>query len=378
MKHLGIHVSRSSVRLVLVRGNRVTLQRELAIANPEGLAGALATSLRHAGGWRGCRATVALGPALSQSKRLEGIPRVRRLTDLRDVVREGVDRFFIGDADCLVLVRRVGDAVIADRFDASLIAQIADVARQVNAGRITVVSAASALAAATGEGRAVIAEDGIVLHVVSERGRPQHVQRRPAHAEDVPPPQVRMPGGFELAIGASRAAANGNSAHRIRIRTPSWNKMRKCAVALLLTGIAAGGAFGPIAMWHGQARRTSAELLSLSSAYRGAAGTERELAETKDLLRSAQRWLRREPNLVVGFAALTRTLPAGTAVAALAVDSAGGSFTVIAARVADVLTAVDSSTAFSDVRLAGSVMADHTLGASLTRASLRFAFERRP
>lgn len=379
MKRLGIHITRTRLRVALVDRGHVVRQHEVDVPTGGNAVTALTTLLREyrAGRRNGCRTVIVPGPATSQTKRLDGLPPLRRLRDVQRLVGEGSAGFFVGGPSGVIEVQRSGEAMIAHRFDTQLMDGIAAAARQAAVAHVTVVSAATALAAGGGDGAWTLVEDGVALHVTCEHGVPIRVRRYGADYAPADAPHGEIAPAFALAIGATRVEPAGSAAHHVRVQ--AWPaQLRRRVIAAATIVVVAGLALAPIARWRWLARRATRGLVAVSGAYRGVASAERDLTEAREVLGRAARWERGEPDVLPALAALTRALPPRGALTAVVIDSAGVTLTAVVAHAADILEAVDASPEFAHVQIAGAVTAERAGAEEMERVSLRFGIRRRP
>jgi hypothetical protein len=385
---LGVGVGADRIRAVAVRGGAVAWAGEAELADPRDPGAALRELLASAPLPRWPRPTVALalGPSLSQLRRITGLPQVADERMLTQVVRESAGKFFLRNGKPLVTtrVRVVGyGEVWCAAFEQPLVDALAAACRAAGLNVRGVVPTVAVLHRAL-KGARLAWRDGEV-RVEVERGDDGELAavrrtRVPASAGDegqTPVPALARIGAGAVSFADAYGAAllrrgeplaleprQGDGAGPPRWRLP-------LAAAALAASLAAAAVL-PVRAARQAERGALARLERVSTA--SAAAREAGAAELRvtaalaevaafDSARYAQTHL---------LADLNRALPVGSALLSFRVDSAGGSVVALTPSASAVLAPLERVPGVRGVQIVGAVTHEVAAGRELERVSIRF------
>ncbi len=387
---IGIAVAPGWVRAVVVRGQRVIASTELGITPDDPLHEVVAEALAAAPvpSFPRPRVTVALGPSLSQVRRLTGLPPLRDRRVLGQVVREGASSFFL-TAGAPVLTTAVRVEVPGEVWAAALDEASA---RGVEAGCGSAglevsafVPSVVALGHLMRDGRHRWTDGTSTAELEVAGGELTAVRRVPAGAlpaeGGVPAPELAFLGEHAWSFMDAYAAALLPQGEPLVVRRGEGGWM-KADVPPWRIGLATGAAVLALAFaglapaWRAlhAADAASARTALVQREQRAAAHSRRVLARTTAALGEAVSFgaARRSPTRLL--AELNRTLPEGAALVALRVDTAGGSIVALAPRAATVVAAIEKAPGIVSPEIVGPVTREAAAGRQVERVSVRFRF----
>jgi len=393
---LGVGVAAGRIRAVAVRGGAVAWAGEAELGDARDIGAALGELLASAPlpRWPRPPVALALGPALSQLRRITGLPQVADERLLTQVVRESAGKFFLRNGKPLATtrVRVVGyGEVWCAAFEQPLVDALAAACRAAGLTVRGIVPTVAVLHRAL-EGDPLAWRDGEV-RVEVERGDDGElaaVRRTRAPASTGNDGQTPVPALAR--IGASAASfADAYGAALLRRGEPLALEPRQgegagpppwrlpLAAAALAASLAAAAVL-PVRAARQAERGALARLARVSTA--SAAAREADAAERRvtaalaevaafDHDRYAQTHL---------LADLNRALPVGSALLSFKVDSAGGSVVALTPSASAVLGPLERVPGVRGVQIVGAVTHEVVAGRELERVSIRFgigAAERR-
>jgi hypothetical protein len=121
--------------------------------------------------------------------------------------------------------------------------------------------------------------------------------------------------------------------------------------------------------------KAAARIADVRSRHRAAAETERELARITAGLREAAAFGAGSYSPLLLLSDLTAALPAGTALVALRVDTAGGSLVALAPRAESVVQPLEKVQGLVSPQIVGPVTRETLLGRQLERVTIHFAIQ---
>jgi hypothetical protein len=394
MRHfVGIAIGAERIRAVVVRGGRVAAATEAGLDPGEPLSGAVAEILAGAPLPRvpRPRVVVAIGPALSQTRRLAGLPPLDDARAVAQLVREGAGRFFLRNGHPLVTTGVRIDAPGAAwcaALDDETVRQAAAGVRAAGLRADVFVPAVAALAHAVGDGHVGWRDGDAVAEVELAGGAVTSVRRVPAaaapHDDTAEPLEVATPlrvlgaeaWRFADAYGAAVMPEREPLVHRpgraTAARVPTWRLAVAGAAAVL--ALIALLILPPLrAERAGDA--ASARLAQLHPRRRAAAEAQHELDRATRALAevSALGAVRWSPTRLL--ADVTRAMPAGAALVAFRADTASGSVVALAPRAASVLTALDRVDGISAPEISGPVTREPSPKGEVERVTVRFRLD---
>ncbi len=385
MMTLGLAVSASALRLVAVRGSSVIWAGECA-RDESPLASQLARLIATlpVRRWPRPRVVVAVGPSVSQVKRISGLPPLTDMGALTAVVREGAGRFFLRNGIPLVTTGvRVVEPGIA--WSAAIEQPaVAEIEQACDAARLRLVSIVPALVVLGRalQDRNIVWGDGDARSVAEfDRGVLARTTRYAGNEPAAPPTPVRALAS--LGDGAWRYAdAYGAAVHppadamavrrdRGETRAPvaAWRPVvagAACALAVLAALSA------PIFAARRAERTAVARVATLARTRAVALGGERELASVTGALAEVAAFDATRRPATTLIAAIARALPEGSALVALRTDTATGTAVVLAPQSAALLARLEKSPSIVAPEMAGPVTREAAGAAPLERVTVRF------
>jgi len=341
---VGIHLEERRILAALVDRRRVVAVTQQERGDSAVLAGQLQEIVRsfHLAKWRRVSITIAVGHD-SRSKRLIGLPPLRDQKELELLIQENSARFFVGDSrERVVAAARSGDEVIAESYDRQIVASLATAAIGLNAP-LRVVSAVSVLAHTNGSAPRELSEKGADYLVAVACARLPDTLAIPTLA----PIQ-----------GVSRSI-------------PRWRSLVAIG-ATCISGLF--GALAPVYSQRATIRAARSELSALSVPYASALREQQAFSKVSNDLFAIAQFQQASRSAVHFLESLNQALPEEAALAALAIDSAGGSMVVLAPSASEVLNSLDSLSAISAVRLTGAVTPEKVAEEDFERATIRFSW----
>jgi hypothetical protein len=336
--------------------------------------------------FRRSRAVIAVGPAHSQLRRLDGLPAVKHRHVIRRIVRENSSAFFVGTSARMLVsdVTRSGDgSVWAAAFDAELIDSAIASLRRRPLGAIEFVPYVIAIAALLPPGAHCRVEDGVGLTFTrAVDGSLTHVARRACIDADVIAAQADSHAALERA-GPAYTAAYGAAMIRRRV-TGAWRpaadatrsigsaRVRRLAavvLCILITLVAIGA---PAFRLRQKSVAAAEELGRTGSTHTEATRVEGQLQYAAAQIDRMGRFRSARGQLTTLLGAISQAIPESTALVSLKVDSIEGSFIALAPHVADVLPQLADVELIASSHIVGSVTREIQGAARLERATVRF------
>jgi hypothetical protein len=179
---------------------------------------------------------------------------------------------------------------------------------------------------------------------------------------------------FADAYAAARSSGKEALAYRpdpgvSRPPLPGW---RIAAAAGALVAAIVLLVIAPIANAHRTESTAYAELHDLREARLARARLSEDLSWSTAVLDRASHFSARGQSPLLLLAAVTRSLPAGTALVTFRADSVRGDLVALTPRAATVLTALEKIDGLEDLRISGPVTHEVTFGHSVERVAVSF------
>jgi hypothetical protein len=383
---LGIGVGADHLRAVALTGGRVIAATEAALAPGEPLRRAVAELLASAPLPRfpRPRVTVALGPSLSQTRRLSGLPPLSDPELLARVVREGAGKFFLRNGVPLATtgVRPVGPgAAWAAALDERVVREVEAGCRLAGLRVERFVPAVAVLGRALAGDRFLWPDGEVVAEVGLAGGELESVRRLAAAgappAEPEPLPALARLGerGWRFADAYGAAALPAWEPMVLRTggggpgAVPGW---RLGAAAAALAAAAVFAALAPAMRHMGAEEEALGRIAAVQDRRRAAASTERELERVTAALGEGAAFTASRYSHVLLLADLTAALPAGSALVAFRADTAGGSVVALAPRAAAVVQPLERIPGIVAPEIVGPVTRETAAGRTVERVTVRF------
>ena len=386
---LGIAVGADRVRAVALKAGRIVAATEAEVGPGDSLAAAVAELLAGAPLPRfpRPRVSVALGPSLSQTRRIAGLPPLEDGRLLAQVVREGAGKFFLRNGTPLATtgVRIVEPGTVwAAALDERAVRAVEAGCRAAGVRVDRFVPAVAVLGRALSDARVLWPDGGTVAEVRLAGGELESVRRLPAAQAPGTPPPAAIPAlarlgeqgwRFADAYGAASLPDYEPMVLRARASTsgvPGWR--------LALGGAAAAAALAFAAVAPAlRAMRAEDEAVARIAAVqdrrRAAADTERELERVTDALAEAAAFDHKRYSPTLLLADLTAALPPGSAAVAFRADTAGGSVVALAPRAAAVVRPLEKVPGIVAPEIVGPVTREALAGRELERVTIRFGLD---
>lgn len=387
---LGIGVGAERIRAVVLRAGRVAAATEAELAPGESLQDAVAALVRSAPlpRLRRPRVVVALGPSLSQTRRLTGLPSLEDPRLLEQVVREGAGKFFLRNGVPLATtgVRPLGaGSAWAAALDERTVRQVEAGCRAAGVRAERFVPAVAVLARALSGDEIAWPDGPVVAEVRFQGGELESVRRVPAESATAADPPSALPALARLGEQGWRFAdAYGAAAlpqwEPLVLRTsggapgsvPRWRlAVAGGALAAALAFAAAAPALRAMTAEDAAVARVAA----VQERRRAAAEIERELERVTAALGEGAAFAANLYSPTLLLADLTAALPAGSALVAFRVDSAGGSLVALAPRAAAVVQPLERVPGVVAPEIVGPVTREHSAGREIERVGIRFGID---
>jgi hypothetical protein len=390
MAALGIAITRSCVRAVLVRGKHIVWHASVPVEGGEiveALDALLATMppRRGVAAMRPPRAVLAIGIGYAQVKRIDGLPATRNQRMLTEAVRQNSTAFFLAGAAPLVISdvdHRVDGSNWAAAYHADTVDGMIVVLRRRGMPQQQVVPSIVARAALLGAGSRVHVDDGRCLAIeASERGVVTGVRRvsdEPITDVALPPPLAGLGADYLDAYAATMMVSMMKLSWR---PPPDPRRARRADVfrfiraALLFAAASVAALIGPGVRAGRDAARATVAIDRGRRLVGEAARVEGELARVSAQLDRVEKFQESRGKITMLVGAIARSIPDSTALVTLRVDSVEGSFVALTPHAADVLPELAAIDGIVNPRIAGSVTREMQGAARLERATVRF---RRP
>ncbi|MBW3571950.1 MAG: hypothetical protein KY467_12675 [Gemmatimonadetes bacterium] len=386
---LGIAVGADHVRAVALKGGRIVAATEAELAAGDSLSAAVAELLSGAPlpRYPRPRVVVALGPSLSQTRRIAGLPPLDDPALLAQVVREGAGKFFLRNGVPLatmgVRVIEPG-AVWAAALDERAVRAVEAGCRSAGVRVHRFVPAVAVLGRALTDAEVLWADGGAVAEVRLNGGDMQSVRRLSGGQAPAAPPTpvaaLAALGDEGLRFADAYGAASLPEYEPMVLRAfggaagdvPAW-RMALAAGALAAALVFA--AVAPALRAMEAEDRAAARIAAVQDRRRAAAETERELTRVTEALAEAAAFdaARYSPTLLL--ADLTAALPAGSALVAFRADTAAGSVVALAPRAAAVVRPLEKVPGIVGPEIVGPVTREALAGREVERVTVRFGID---
>jgi hypothetical protein len=390
---IGLAVSRRHVRAVLVRRGSIVWHGARSLGENELSSEALGELLRSiptVGGRFRLGLVAAVGPYKAQAKQLAALPAVRDTRLLDQAVRENAARFFLRGAQPPATTRvwrsPSGEFWCA-AYDADLLRTIIAACRDVRVAFLGAVPAAVAAGRATQAGAGRWRDEKLVVDFDAPDGEPRVMRRYravPMDGELAPPLTERA---SELGEEAwSFADAYGAATYPLRApliwraldsQTRPHTRLLRGTLVALSSVMAFATAAGPGIRASLAAREARIATAPLRAALQTAHRIDAELRAVSADIDGIQRYASSRRSSLGLVAGLAQTLPESTAIVSLRVDTLGGTMVTLSRRAADIVPQLRDVAGIATSHLYGSATREIVAGASLERATIRFALERR-
>lgn len=387
---VGIAVGADCIRAVALKGGRIVAAIEAQVGPADSLPAAVAELLSGAPLPRfpRPRVVVALGPSLSQTRRIAGLPAVEDGHMLAQVVSEGAGRFFLRDGMSLATtgVRIVEPGTVwASALDERAVRQVEAGCRSARLSADRFVAAVAVLGRALTDGRVLWPDGGVVAEVRLEGGELASVRRMAAAQAGEAPVPAALPVLARLGEGGWRFADAYGAAslpeYEPMVLRPSgaapgdvpawrvWVAAGALAAAALFTAVA------PALRAIEAEDRAAARIAAVQDRRRAAADTERELEQVTGALAEGEAFDRGRYSPTLLLADLTAALPAGTALIAFRADTASGNVVALAPRAAAIVQPLERVPGIVAPEVVGPVTRETVGGSELERVTVRFAID---
>jgi len=393
---VGIGVSVSGVRAVVMQGARVIWHSQSTVTEEKPLAESLGELFEAAPikGWRRLPAFISVGPSLSIVRRLSGLPPVPTDAIALEMVRSNVDRFLprLPETSCVIAAMTVepGEIWIAT-VDEQAIDAVRGACEHAKVRLRTIAPAcfllASTLAEPSASTRMRWSDGSASLDVELKDGEVSTVTRVASGLGDVSDcdsPQLsehlRQLGAesrlFADAYGAAllgdRAPLRSRSIGRAQGSAPGISRWRLmvAASAVVLGMVSATAA--PILSAATSRASDSTRLRAIAESAKVSAIVEAELRKLDASLRALADFEGTRVSPSELLASVTRALPKETALVALAFDSSGGSLVAIGRNVLGVVASLDSVEQIGKLRATSPVTRESSNGLHLERIAIAF------
>lgn len=398
MARLGIAITRTAVRAVLMRRARIVWHGEVDRIAGESMRASLERLLATVPMGRAfaLRVTVAIGSSHSQLKQIEGLPSMKQTKHrplLSRIVRENSAAFFLRVGSRMVVSdvdRRADGTNRAAAFDADIVDELLATLKKRRIQRVSLLPHVAALAPLLPAGTHRLTEDDIALEVTTaDGGRIQHVRRFADRDASIQLEVLPAVGVAISAIGPEYLAAYGAATVASRApfawrpepdaqRTLLFGRVRVMAASLMLVTAAVAVLVAPGVRGRRTVARVSAELATSRGRQIEAARVEGVLRSVSGSLDRIERFraARGETTMLLG--AISEALPESTAMLSLRVDSLEGSFTALTPHAADILSELSQVDRVMNSRIVGSVTRENQGQARVERATIRFRRQRDP
>ena len=391
---VGVAVGTSSVRAIVVRRGRIVWTREAPLAMGEDRAAGLAQLLAAipVRRWPRTRVNVAVGPAYVHTKRIVGLPAVADRSVLARILSESHGRFFLRNGIPLAISEVDVDpagGVWAAAFERPLIEDLADACRATRLPLGVVAPTVTVLSRALKDERIGWSDEQVAVTIETHAGRVVSLRRSVTHPEPiesapVPVPPLAALGASALdfadAYGAALADARDASILRLRRRPteealPAW-RLTAASAALVIALIAAFAM--PVLALRRESSRAAATLAALAKPRREAEAVAAELRRISTTLNGLAAFGRTRRSATLLLAGVTRSLPEGTALAMVRLDTTTVTLVVLAPRATAVLAALERWYEVTAPTIVGPVTKEIAAGHEVERATIRFTLRPLP
>jgi hypothetical protein len=392
---IGVDLGRTAdghiaVHAVALRGLQVRWHVEQLLEQDEPLSRSLGVFLSGLPGgrpWVPRRVTVALGPSFVQLKRLPGLPPLTDPRELGAAVRANSARFFLRNGVPLsTSTLRVDGPGVAwgAATERPVLDDIAVACRAARLRLAAVVPTGAVLGAIT-TGYAIDDGDGVSTTVAWDdgtdrygftflRGRLVATKRSPRDIS-LPTDSVALSGprpahSIGRAFAAAYCAALATRGEQMAWRPvydptlPEHRRARALARGALCIALAAALVTPGLSATL-SARQAAAHVRADASRRRIALATRDSLAHVTAALDQMTAFAATRRPATFTLRALTESLPKGSAVVSLQLDTSGGTLVALAPKTAVLVDAIAADPYFSNVEVVGPVTRETTPGAAV-------------
>lgn len=386
---LGIAIGADRIRAVALNAGRVVAANETSVEAGDSLADALAELLSGAPLPRfpRPRVVVALGPSLSQTRRIAGLPPLDDARVLAQIVREGASKFFLRNGAPLATtgVRMVEPGVVwAAALDERTIRAVEAGCRAAGHRVDRFVPSVAVLGRALADGDVFWPDGGAVAQVTLAGGEMVSVRRLgTAHSPAADPPSV-TPALARLgdegwryadAYGAAALSAWEPLALRGSAADGDAPRWRVGVAASALAASLLFAALAPAVRAMQAKDAATARIASVQARHRAAMDTDRELARVTAALWEAAEFGRNHYSPTLLLADVAAALPPGGALVSYRADSASGSMVALAPRAGSLVQPLEKVPGVAAPEIVGPVTREALMGKELERVTIRFAVD---
>ena len=387
---IGLGIGRESVRAVAVRGDHIAWALERS-RSEEPLAQTIGQVLADAprARWPRRLAVAAVGPSQAQTKRLVGLPVVRDMAQLSDLVRESAPRFFLRNGVPLVTTCRAGLAGVT--WGAALEKPVLDAielacrAHRVQLSAVVPTVAVLGLTVEPGRDSTSIEwrDADVRTEVRIEAGALVDVRRANGDSAEgaalialTSALHTLDPDGWRFAdaFGAARAQPSTMLAWRPAgsrdSRSVSGWRLALAGIALVVS--AAAALAGPGVAARFAERKAAARLASLAAVRRDLAFAEREVGKVTAALAEVSAFDASRYSMIRLLGDLTRALPDESALITLRLTRDAGNLVALTPRAAVVLVKLENVPGIESAEIIGPVTREMVAGKTLERVTVRF------
>lgn len=384
---LGIAVGADRIRAVALNGGRIVAATEAQVGPGDSLSAAVAELLASAPLPRfpRPRVVVALGPSLSQTRRIAGLPPLDDARMLAQVVREGAGKFFLRNGVPLATtgVRIVEPGTVwAAALDERAVRQVEAGCRAAGLRADRFVPAVAVLGRALTDAEVSWPDGAAVAEVRMEDGELRSVRRVTAARAGEHPAPAAVPAlarlgehGWRFADAYGAASLPEYETMVLRPSGASAGDVPRWRIALAGGALAAAALFAAVApavRAMGAEDDAVARIAAVQDRRRAASETEAELGRITGALAEAAAFDvgRYSPTLLL--ADLNAALPTGSAIVAFRADTASGSVVAIAPRASAVVQPLEKVVGIVSPEIVGPVTREALAGRELERVTVRF------
>lgn len=383
---IGVAVHSDELAAVVVRAGRV-----LAVVRHPRSAGNVATDVAAVMAlvprrrWLRYRATIATGFEYCRMKALEGLPQSADLHTLTRIVRENAASFFLRRGQRLTIggVARAADGRLwAAAFEHAALTEIAAALSSSRCTRVRAIPSVVAIARVVVPGTHVWLDGDIAVEITVDASGLHRVRVfdgtgvRPSLtvSQHFGAPGLDSPvavAAFGAAIAKHRTSHVWEPEAPARVTT-RWTRLKLAVSVVLvvvssLAAIVAPGARAKLLITRASVERDRLHTVSVQAARENA-----ELSRAWSLAQRVNAVRARQGRITLLLGAFSQALPESTAIVALRIDSAGGSFTALSPHAADILPQLTGIDGVTGARIAGAITREKVAGALLERATFRF------
>lgn len=390
---LGLAIASDTIRAVVVNANEIVWHKEESIddSSEGAISAKVAKVMRDApvNRWRRPAVVAAVGPSLSQVRRIGGMPAITDPATLGKIVRENTSRFFL-QADTRLLTSDIRllepGTVLAAAVNESTANAVASGCTAAGFRLAALVPAAVAIGSAL-EGDDLCWRDGPAAVRVQLHGG-KLVALRPIRAQMVVaelrcrPALAAIEGEswrFAAAYGAALFDVNDPLAIRadkgiVGVRRVPWWRIAAALTAAAVALASAASARG-IAATRAREKAERARQ-AVGGDYAIALSQYAEAAHIKDIVDHIAAFEAGRVSATTLMGAFARRLPERTAITALHMDSIGGTIVVIGPSAADAIAALDAMPEVTNPKLVGPITLESMAGERFERATVSFHYAR--